>query len=219
VIELQQHVKQWVQTCRRPGSSVLQLGCGQLPRLLAAGPVARSPPLGPSCWRGAAGRLLVPPLGSSKALALAPLRLIREAPSRAGPICRKPPLRHPRRRELLAVAPTGSGKTLAFLLPIVAKVKALRHEAGCPQGVKALVVSPTQELAAQQARVLRLLLPGSGCRACLLTKSTAAGSDLGKVRLPSLLAELPVAAVTGRLLPWACLRTASQHGACWSASP
>lgn len=79
------------------------------------------------------------------------------------------------------MAPTGSGKTLAFLLPLLARIKQLKHQPECPPGIKALVVSPTQELAAQQARVLKLLLPGSGARACLLTKATAAGSDLGKV--------------------------------------
>jgi hypothetical protein len=48
-------------------------------------------------------------------------------------------------------------------------------------GVKALVVSPTHELAAQQMRVLTQLIGGSGLRAQQLTKATAAGSDWGKV--------------------------------------
>ncbi|KAG2482517.1 hypothetical protein HYH03_018562 [Edaphochlamys debaryana] len=86
-------------------------------------------------------------------------------------------------RELLAVAPTGSGKTLAFLVPLLARLRAMRSAGGdqWPAAVKALVLSPTHELAAQQARVLKLLLPGSGLRACLLTKSTAAGSEFGSV--------------------------------------
>ncbi|GIM09618.1 hypothetical protein Vretimale_13458, partial [Volvox reticuliferus] len=86
-------------------------------------------------------------------------------------------------RELLAVAPTGSGKTLAFLIPLLANLRALRARGDWPEGVKALVVSPTHELAAQQARVLKLLLPGTGLRACLLSKATAAGSDFAKVDL------------------------------------
>ncbi|EFJ45762.1 hypothetical protein VOLCADRAFT_118300, partial [Volvox carteri f. nagariensis] len=73
-------------------------------------------------------------------------------------------------RELLAVAPTGSGKTLAFLVPILAGLRAARSRGEWPEGVKALV-----------ARVLKLLLPGTGLRGCLLTKSTAAGSDFSKV--------------------------------------
>ncbi|GLC75527.1 hypothetical protein PLESTF_001653500 [Pleodorina starrii] len=87
-------------------------------------------------------------------------------------------------RELLAVAPTGSGKTLAFLVPILAGLRSLRSRlAQWPPGVKALVVSPTHELAAQQARVLKLLLPGTGLRGCLLSKATAAGTDFSKVDL------------------------------------
>ncbi|GLI66727.1 hypothetical protein VaNZ11_010667 [Volvox africanus] len=86
-------------------------------------------------------------------------------------------------RELLAVAPTGSGKTLAFLIPLLAGLLALRARGDWPEGVKALVVSPTHELAAQQARVIKLLLPGTGLRACLLSKATATGSDFTKVDL------------------------------------
>eukprot|EP00798_Chlamydomonas_sp_ICE-L_P029666 gene29666-5081_t len=98
------------------------------------------------------------------------------------------------RRDLLAVAPTGSGKTLAFLVPIVAGIRALRsgyiaqQKAGksgkqyeYPEGVKAVVLSPTHELASQQLRTLKLILPGTGLRCCLLSKSTAAGSDFSKV--------------------------------------
>ncbi len=45
----------------------------------------------------------------------------------------------------------GSGKTLAFLLPLVihAKQAALKGS----EGVKALIVSPTRELAVQSAQV------------------------------------------------------------------
>ncbi|KAG2440629.1 hypothetical protein HYH02_010208 [Chlamydomonas schloesseri] len=100
-------------------------------------------------------------------------------------------------RELLAVAPTGSGKTLAFLVPLLARLKQLKAASAAaaaagqqaaaaeqwPDAVKALVVSPTHELAAQQARVLKLLLPGSGLRACLLCKATAAGTTFSKVDL------------------------------------
>ncbi len=44
-----------------------------------------------------------------------------------------------------------------------------------------MVLSPTNELAAQQARCLKLLLPGSGLKGSLLTKSTGAGTDFAKV--------------------------------------
>mmetsp|Transcript_7095 Transcript_7095/g.20780 ORF Transcript_7095/g.20780 Transcript_7095/m.20780 type:complete len:522 (-) Transcript_7095:3668-5233(-) len=50
-----------------------------------------------------------------------------------------------------------------------------------PVGPQALVLSPTRELAAQIARVLEALLPGTRLHASLLTKSTAAGTDFCKV--------------------------------------
>lgn len=54
-------------------------------------------------------------------------------------------------RELLAIAPTGSGKTLAFLLPVVAALRAARGAGGdaWPGAPKALLLSPTHELAGQ----------------------------------------------------------------------
>ena len=59
--------------------------------------------------------------------------------------------------ELLAVAPTGSGKTLAFLLPIICSLKSKDDEAGGP---RALLLSPTKELAQQSHRIMRLLCRG-----------------------------------------------------------
>ena len=50
-------------------------------------------------------------------------------------------------RDVVAVAPTGSGKTAAFALPILQR---LTLAAGAPRGpVRALVLVPTRELAAQ----------------------------------------------------------------------
>ncbi|KAK6269271.1 hypothetical protein J4Q44_G00394120, partial [Coregonus suidteri] len=47
-------------------------------------------------------------------------------------------------RELLACAPTGSGKTLAFCLPLLTHLKQPAN-----LGFRALVISPTRELASQ----------------------------------------------------------------------
>jgi len=66
----------------------------------------------------------------------------------------------------------GSGKTLAFLLPLVLQLGA--HEGG---GVRAVVLSPTRELAAQTLRQLRRLSPGRRLRGAVLTKAAAAGAD------------------------------------------
>ncbi|HEY1455185.1 MAG TPA: DEAD/DEAH box helicase [Candidatus Dormibacteraeota bacterium] len=54
-------------------------------------------------------------------------------------------------RDVVMEAPTGSGKTLAFLVPMIEKL----HRGGA--GPKALIVTPTRELAMQVEKVLRML--------------------------------------------------------------
>lgn len=81
--------------------------------------------------------------------------------------------------QFICVCPccTGSGKTLAYLLPMLLGLCGQ----GPGPGPRAAVMAPTRELAAQIARVLDTLLPGSGLRSSLLSSSTAAGTDFGKV--------------------------------------
>ena len=64
-----------------------------------------------------------------------------------------PPLREG--RHVVIEAPTGSGKTLAFLLPLVEQLMATSGP-----GPRALVVTPTRELAMQVAGVLESLKTG-----------------------------------------------------------
>lgn len=52
---------------------------------------------------------------------------------------------------LMLLAPTGSGKTLAFLLPVISKL-----QAGA-EGVQALIVVPSRELALQIEQVFKLM--------------------------------------------------------------
>ena len=66
--------------------------------------------------------------------------------------------------ELLAVAPTGSGKTLAFLLPMVTRLRGKDDAAGGP---RALLLSPTKELAQQSFRILKLLCRGTNSLRCV----------------------------------------------------
>lgn len=58
-------------------------------------------------------------------------------------------------RDILAAAKTGSGKTLAFLIPILEKLYRSRWDV--EDGLGALVISPTRELALQIFEVLRSL--------------------------------------------------------------
>lgn len=69
--------------------------------------------------------------------------------------------------EVLACAPTGSGKTAAFTIPML-----LRLKKGTKTKHRALILSPTRELAIQTYQQISLLTAGTDFRVCLLTKST-----------------------------------------------
>ncbi|KAI8996716.1 P-loop containing nucleoside triphosphate hydrolase protein [Gaertneriomyces semiglobifer] len=77
-------------------------------------------------------------------------------------------------RELMACAPTGSGKTLAYILPILHDLKWPAKE-----GVRAVIICPTRELATQIHREMKKLSHGKPFRICVLTKvaNSHAGND------------------------------------------
>lgn len=77
-------------------------------------------------------------------------------------------------REILACAPTGSGKTAAFIIPILAHLKEPKRA-----GFRAVVVSPTRELAQQTYREFVRLAVGSGMRIHVLTKAKATANCFG----------------------------------------
>eukprot|EP01135_Chromosphaera_perkinsii_P002837 Nk52_evm27s228 gene=Nk52_evmTU27s228 len=77
-------------------------------------------------------------------------------------------------KEVLACAPTGSGKTAAFLIPILAQLKA-----PAKKGFRAVIVSPTRELAEQIYRESVRLSEGSGFKIVHLTKATALKANIG----------------------------------------
>lgn len=60
------------------------------------------------------------------------------------------------KRDLLACAPTGSGKTIAFLVPMLTLLKAPDRTTG----VRALIITPTMELAIQIEREAFFLIRG-----------------------------------------------------------
>eukprot|EP00731_Ephydatia_muelleri_P023462 Em0015g1045a len=77
-------------------------------------------------------------------------------------------------QEILACAPTGSGKTAAFIIPILAHLKEPKKA-----GFRAVVVSPTRELAQQTYREFVRLAVGSGMRIHVLTKAKATANCFG----------------------------------------
>ncbi|CAH1757511.1 8900_t:CDS:10 [Entrophospora sp. SA101] len=71
-------------------------------------------------------------------------------------------------RDVMAVAPTGSGKTLAYVLPMLHDLKG--HE---KIGYRALIISPTRELAQQIYLEIKKMSIGRKFKICMLTKATA----------------------------------------------
>jgi len=106
-----------------------------------------------------------------------------------------------RGREVLGCAPTGSGKTAAFIIPILAHLKvsvtiwhifpshsnyifslcirvtSSQEPKRC--GFRAVVVSPTRELAQQTHREFVRLSAGSGFKIHVLTKAKANANTFG----------------------------------------
>ncbi|XP_036381064.1 probable ATP-dependent RNA helicase DDX52 [Megalops cyprinoides] len=78
------------------------------------------------------------------------------------------------RREILACAPTGSGKTMAFSLPLLAHLRQPVNK-----GFRALVISPTRELASQTHRELLKLSEGVGFRVHMIDKGSDAAKKYG----------------------------------------
>lgn len=68
-------------------------------------------------------------------------------------------------REVMACAPTGSGKTLSFVVPILHDLKGPAKE-----GFRAVVISPTRELAQQTYRQFEAMSRGKPFKICVLTQ-------------------------------------------------
>ncbi|TID26745.1 ATP-dependent RNA helicase rok1 [Venturia nashicola] len=78
---------------------------------------------------------------------------------------------------LLAVAPTGSGKTLAFMIPVLS---AIIKERGTSEdeGVRALIVAPTRELANQIVNEGKKLAENTGVKISLVRKGMKIGGQV-----------------------------------------
>ncbi|OMO72574.1 hypothetical protein CCACVL1_17718 [Corchorus capsularis] len=79
-------------------------------------------------------------------------------------------------RDCFACAPTGSGKTLAFVSPMLIRLKHASTE-----GIRAVILCPTRELAAQTTRECKKLAKGNKFYIKLLTKKLIRGADLSKL--------------------------------------
>ena len=92
-------------------------------------------------------------------------------------------------RDCVIEAPTGSGKTLGFVVPLAERLAGHRGH-----GARALIVTPTRELATQVAAVIRTVDPG--LRAVLCIGGVGYGPQTGGLRnAPDVIVGCP-----GRLL-------------------
>ena len=81
-------------------------------------------------------------------------------------------------RNVVATAQTGTGKTLAFVLPIV---QSLLAEPG-PKGGRAVVLSPTRELAIQIHVAFTQIAHGTGIRAAIVVGGVGENPQLQSIR-------------------------------------
>jgi ATP-dependent RNA helicase DbpA len=94
-------------------------------------------------------------------------------------------------RDVIATAETGSGKTLAFLLPLIQRL-----QDGPRKRTRALILSPTREIAAQTTEQCEAILGKTGLRVC----SVYGGVGMGDQRQALQRGCEIVVATPGRLL-------------------
>ena len=82
-----------------------------------------------------------------------------------------------RGRDIIGTAQTGTGKTAAFVLPILNKL--LNGQRGVP---RALIVTPTRELAEQIHEVVRVLAAGTRLRSVTIYGGVGAAPQVRALR-------------------------------------
>jgi len=81
-------------------------------------------------------------------------------------------------RDVVATAQTGTGKTLAFVLPVIHLI-AKEPSRG---GVRAVILSPTRELAIQINETFTKMAAGTGVRAAVIVGGLSEGPQLRSIR-------------------------------------
>ena len=100
--------------------------------------------------------------------------------------------------DILCKSETGSGKTLAYGLPALNKI--------CDDGIQALILAPTKELAIQIKQVLEVFCKNLGLNIC----AVFGGSDFTRQRY-SLKTANVVVGTTGRIIDHIQRRTLKLH--------
>lgn len=87
-------------------------------------------------------------------------------------------------RDLVATAQTGTGKTLAFVLPIIHRILTEQSESGvkAQSGIRAVILSPTRELAIQINETFVKMAVGTGVRAAVAVGGLSERVQLQAIR-------------------------------------
>jgi ATP-dependent RNA helicase RhlE len=81
-------------------------------------------------------------------------------------------------RNVVATAQTGTGKTLAFVLPVIQSLVVERAS----KGVRAVILSPTRELAIQSHETFAKIAHGTGIRAAIVVGGLGENPQLQSIR-------------------------------------
>ncbi len=87
--------------------------------------------------------------------------------------------------DVVATAQTGTGKTLAFLLPIAEKLlgaPAAKDGGKPPNGIRALILTPTRELAIQIHTAFAELTAGTGLRSAVIVGGMSEQTQIGALK-------------------------------------
>ena len=82
-------------------------------------------------------------------------------------------------RDVVATAQTGTGKTLAFALPLIER---LAKGGGAVRGIRAVVLSPTRELALQINEAFTKIAAGTGIRSAVVVGGMSEQHQLQNLR-------------------------------------
>jgi ATP-dependent RNA helicase RhlE len=85
-------------------------------------------------------------------------------------------------RDLVATAQTGTGKTLAFVLPIIHRISTEAPQSGVPAGIRAVILSPTRELAVQIHETFAKMAAGTGVRCAVAVGGLSERVQLQAIR-------------------------------------
>ena len=81
-------------------------------------------------------------------------------------------------RDLVATAQTGTGKTLAFVLPVIHRLEGQAS----PSGIRAVILSPTRELALQIHETFAKMAAGTAIRAAVAVGGISERRQLQSIR-------------------------------------